>query len=375
MHIGRAAQHIGVQHGRADDDAFKFGQAELFGGGVGQQDGHEVEEAVAQGVQDVVGGACAVQDADCHEQGQETLDDAAGGQNAQPGGENAGNDADKGVDRIEFLFGRVAAALGCGAVLVHRAARGDVAHGAHRVIDLGHMVADDHHVLPARLDDGDDAVGVLEDVGLGFALVLQLEAKAGDAVGQRDDVGLAAHVLDDDPRKTVVFACHKRVLLYCFFVGLGLKLHPDPAAAQAARRHGGQGSQGRGVRKALVLDGKNEAAALPGFLYHIGSAPQQGVKLLHQPVRIRRLRHGTFLLLQKQAFISDALCASGRTDTKRDTEKGQGPPGAAGQSSSWLPWAETRTRWMCMTRYSCSSLLQCQPRFLASQSAMRRVQS
>ena len=222
----------------------------------------------------------------------------------------------KAVEGVHLLLGRVAAALGCGAVLVHRAARGDVAHGAHRVIDLGHMVADDHHVLPARLDDGDDAVGVLEDVGLGFALVLQLEAEAGDAVGQGKDVGLAADVLDDDPRKTVVFACHKRVLLYCFFVGFGLQLHPDPAAAQAARCHGGQGGQGRCVRKALVLDGKQEAAALPGFFDHVGFAPQQGVKLLHQPVRIRRLRHGAFLPC-KTAFISDAPCAPGRTDTIR----------------------------------------------------------
>ena len=58
-----------------------------------------------------------------------------------------------------FSWGASPPPSAAGAVLVHGAARGDVAHGAHRVIDLGHMVADDHHVLPARLDDGDDAVG------------------------------------------------------------------------------------------------------------------------------------------------------------------------------------------------------------------------
>src|SRR5699024_1398419 len=111
VHVGRRAQHIGVDHGRADNHAFKLGQAELFGGGVGQDDGHEVEEAVAQGVQDVVGGAGAVQHAQRHEQGQKALDDAAGGQNAQPGGKDAGDDADEGVDGVELALGRVAAAL------------------------------------------------------------------------------------------------------------------------------------------------------------------------------------------------------------------------------------------------------------------------
>ena len=151
-------------------------QAELLGSGVAQEDGHEVEEAVAQGVEHVIGGAGAAQDADGHAEGQEALQNTKGGQHAQAGSENAGDDADESVEGILFFLGSVIAAAGGDAL--------DVAHAAHRVIDVGYVLADDYHVLSAGLDDGDNAVSALEDLGLCLALVLQFEAEPGDTVGQ-----------------------------------------------------------------------------------------------------------------------------------------------------------------------------------------------
>src|SRR5699024_6323003 len=96
----RAADHGGVQKTRADDHAFQLGQAEPLGGGIGQQDGHEVEEAVAQGVQNVVSsaGAVAGHHAQGNQQGQNALQDTGGRQNAQGGGEHAGDDVDESVE-------------------------------------------------------------------------------------------------------------------------------------------------------------------------------------------------------------------------------------------------------------------------------------
>ena len=115
-----------------------------------------------------------------------------------------------------------------------------LAHRDHRVVDVVDMVADDHLILAAGLDDGDDAVGLLEHFGLGLALVLQNKAQAGDAVLDAGDVALAAHILDDDAGKAVVLACHKLILLYRVLIGVRLKLHPDPAALLAAPGHAGQ---------------------------------------------------------------------------------------------------------------------------------------
>src|SRR5699024_1314842 len=44
---------------------------------------------------------------------------------------------------------------------------------------------------------------------VGFALVLQFEAKPGDAVGDAVDVLLAADILDDDAGQSIILACHK----------------------------------------------------------------------------------------------------------------------------------------------------------------------
>ena len=84
-----------------------------------------------------------------------------------------------------------------------------MAHGAHSIVHIGNLLADDHHILPAGLDHGHDAIGLFQHIGVCLALVLQLEAQAGHAVGQGHDIALAAHVLNDDTRKTIIFTSHK----------------------------------------------------------------------------------------------------------------------------------------------------------------------
>ena len=82
---------------------------------------------------------------------------------------------------------------------------GQMADFHHRVIDVAHRLPDDDLVLAARLHHLHDAVGLLQNGGVGLALVLQDKSQPGDAVGQADNVVLAAHILQDDPCQTIVF--------------------------------------------------------------------------------------------------------------------------------------------------------------------------
>ena len=70
---------------------------------------------------------------------------------------------------------------------------------------------------PVSLNDLDDAVGLVEDVRVGLALVLELEAQPGDAVGDAVDVLLAAHILDDNAGQSIVLASHGFLSFYCSF--------------------------------------------------------------------------------------------------------------------------------------------------------------
>ena len=300
----RGADHVGVQHTGTDDHAFHLGQAELLGGSIAQQDGHEVEEAVAQRIQDVVGRACIAQDAKGHEHGQKALQDAAGAQHAQAGREHTGDDADERVQRVH-LFLRGVLLGGGRTVLVDRTARGDVAHGAHSVVDVCHLVADDHHVLAAGTQDLDDAVGLLKDLGVCLALVLQFEAQAGDAVGERSNVLLAAHILDDNTRKTIIFTSHKPILLFTCFVCLFGQLKAQPPIAQTDGGRKRQSRQRRRVRKAFVLECHGNAAAPPGGGGHVRLTAHKGEQLVQQCLPgFRFLQRPHFLSLSGHTKVS-----------------------------------------------------------------------
>lgn len=198
-------QDGGIQHGAADDQAFYLGQAKPLGGGVAQQHRHEVEEGIGQGIQDGVGAAGVAQQAEVGDNGQQAFQDTAGRQVGQAGGEDGRHNADEGVQGVELFLGLVLVVRLRSAGVGHCI---QMAHGHHSLVDVGHLVADDHHVLAARLDDGDNAVGLFQHIGLGLALILQFEPQTGHTVGQADNVAFAAHVLQNDPRKTIVFASH-----------------------------------------------------------------------------------------------------------------------------------------------------------------------
>ena len=92
-------------------------------------------------------------------------------------------------------------------------------------VDLGDVVADDHLVLSAGLDDGDDTASVLDSVGGGLGLVFEGEAKAGGAVRQGADVARAP-----DPGQQIGRECR--------VVGAGhcqILLDPGPAGAETKK--------------------------------------------------------------------------------------------------------------------------------------------
>lgn len=94
------------------------------------------------------------------------------------------------------------------AVLVHNACALQMSDLQHCVIDLAHGVADDYLILTVGLNDLDNAVGLVQDVGVGLAFVLELEAKPGDAVGDAVDVLFAAYILNNDAGQSIILACH-----------------------------------------------------------------------------------------------------------------------------------------------------------------------
>ena len=60
---------------------------------------------------------------------------------------------------------------------------GQMAYFHHRVVNVAHRLANDDLILTARLHDFHDAVGLLQNGGVGFAFVLQDKAQPGNAVG------------------------------------------------------------------------------------------------------------------------------------------------------------------------------------------------
>ena len=87
-----------------------------------------------------------------------------------------------------------------------------MAHIHHSVIDIAHRLADHDLVLSAGAHDFHDAVRVLQDFRVGFALVLQGKTQAGNAVGKADNVVFSSDIGQDDPGQTIVFV-HSFLLL------------------------------------------------------------------------------------------------------------------------------------------------------------------
>ena len=196
-----AGEKRGIDHRKADQQAFHLGQLEALGRRIAEDRRQEVERGIREGVQDVVGAALAVQRAERREQRENTLEDTAGAEHAEERGEHAGDDADEGVEGFLLLLRAF--------LVVHlRGEAFEVPHRNDGRIDVRDMVADDDLILAAGLHHSHDAVGRLQDVRVRLGLVLEVEPEPGDAVGDRGDVVFPAYVLQDDAGKTVVLTCH-----------------------------------------------------------------------------------------------------------------------------------------------------------------------
>ena len=180
-----------------------------------------------------------------------------------------------------------------------------MAHGAHSIVHIGNLLTDDHHVLTAGLDHGHNAVGLFQHIGVSFALVLQLEAQAGHAVGKEHDIALAANILDDNTRKTIIFTSYKPILLFTCFVCLFGQLKAQPPIAQTDGGRKRQSRQRRRVRKAFVLECHGNAAAPPGGGGHVRLTAHKGEQLVQQCLPgFRFLQRPHFLSLSGHTKVS-----------------------------------------------------------------------
>ena len=201
---GDHADKVGVDQDTAQHHGQVGVAAQLLGGRVGQQDGQEVEGGVGHEVDDLVGAGSTVHQFECHQDGQNGLQHAGCGQRRQDGGEDAGDSINQTADhRALFLFG------GCGCT----AQAGQ--QSGHLFVDLGDLCADDDLVLAVGRSNAHHTRGAADCLGVRLALILQIEAQTGDAVGHVGDVALAAHQLDDCFGKffVVCLLCHVQFLL------------------------------------------------------------------------------------------------------------------------------------------------------------------
>ena len=178
-----------------------------FAGGVGQEDGQEIEHTVTGGVEDGVGGGVLAQQAQRGEQRQKALEQTDAGEGTHEGQENAGDGVHDGGADAALFVGR----FGVGS---HLAQRGHVGVFQHGIVHIRHIVADDHLILAVGLHDLENAVQCSQGLLVGFALVFQLKAEPGHAVGQGNNVFFAANIGNDVQRQLVVILCHRVFLLF-----------------------------------------------------------------------------------------------------------------------------------------------------------------
>lgn len=98
---------------------------------------------------------------------------AGGAEHAERRGEDAGDEVDE--DGGDVLLLRVVA------LVVDRdlTGTGEAGDLEERVVDVLDLVPENNLILAVRVHDLDDAGGLLDDLGVRLAGVLQLEAKAG----------------------------------------------------------------------------------------------------------------------------------------------------------------------------------------------------
>ena len=161
-----------------------------LGGSVSQEDGDEVEDDVAGGVQDDVGAVCGIKAGHLGECCQQALDQAGSRNGGHQRGENFGQLLQDEVAHALLLLGN--------GLFLRRGRSGLTAQlGDDGVVNFGHFCAADHLELAAGHNDRDDALQMLDDFLFGFALVAEHKAQTGEAVSDLLHVGLAADIVQN----------------------------------------------------------------------------------------------------------------------------------------------------------------------------------
>ena len=159
-----------------------------LGSGVGQEDGHEVKDDVAGGVQDHIGAGGTVHPTQLGNGRQQALDEAGGGNGRHQGGE----------DLAQLLDEQVAEALLLGGDLYITLANHLAAQQRHSlVVNLVDLAAQNDLELAGSLYHLDHALQTADHILVRLFVVPQHEAETGEAVGHRLDVLFAADILDD----------------------------------------------------------------------------------------------------------------------------------------------------------------------------------
>lgn len=194
--------HRGIHERKADCHARELVHPELLGGGVRQNDRQEIEHAVGDGVQNGVSAIVGELRDELSDGGKDALHDTGGREGAEHGGEDT-------RDEVNGLGGN---SLGCVVLGVDLPARDKTAHSDDGIVYVLNLIAHHDLVLAVGLHDLDYALELLDGLGVSLALVLELEAHAGDAMRDAVDVLLAAHILKNGAREVVVLSCHVSVL-------------------------------------------------------------------------------------------------------------------------------------------------------------------
>ena len=184
---------VGVDQDAAQHHGQVGVAAQLFGCGIGQQDGQEVEGGIRHEVDHLVGAGITADQLEGHQDRQDRFQHTGGGQRRQDGGKDTGDGVDQTADHRSLLL----LGGGCGRTHVPQ-------FGGQLLIYLGDLRSDDDLVLPVGRGHAQNARGALDGIGVGLALVLQVEAQTGGAVGHIGDVALSAHQTDDLFGKLIV---------------------------------------------------------------------------------------------------------------------------------------------------------------------------
>ena len=170
--------------------------AQLFGSGVCQQDGQEVEGGITHEVDDLIGAGRVADQLEGHQNSQHGLDHAGCGQRGQDGGKNAGQGVNDTV--VPLAIGGL------------RCSGGIAQLAAHFLVYLRHLSTDDDLILAICLCHAHNAGQALDGIGVRLGFILQVKAQPGGAMGGIAHIFGAAHKAEDlfGQNAVIFFFCH-----------------------------------------------------------------------------------------------------------------------------------------------------------------------